>query len=153
MKKLIFALVVLISSATVSFAQSGETELLQSLYGLEKKVIIQEFMDLKADQNESFWNVYEAYELERKEIGKARIALLNKYAESFNTLTDEQADKMLKESYSISTKQLKLQKKYYGKMKKATNIKLAARFYQIENYLVTVISFSISDSIPFVENK
>jgi hypothetical protein len=153
MKNLVIALVTLVCSSVVSFAQTAETEVLQSLYGMEKKTIIGEFMDLKADQEEGFWNVYEAYELERKEIGVARIALLKKYTESFNTLTDEQADKILNESYSIKTKQLKLQKKYYGKMKKATTVKLAARFYQIENYLITAITFSISNEIYFVQNK
>ena len=110
-------------------------------------------MNLKADQEVAFWSVYEAYEIERKVLGKARIALLERYAESFESLTDEQVDEMLKESYSIKTKQAKLQKKYYGKMKKVTSVKTAARFYQIENYLITVISYTISDAIPFVEDK
>jgi hypothetical protein len=153
MKKLALVIITVISCAFGSFAQTSESEILQSLYGLEKKVLVQEFMELKDDQQAAFWEVYAAYEIERVKIGKLRIALLKKYADSFNTLTDEQADQMFKEGSSIKMKQLKLINKYYKKMKKATSTKLAARFYQIENYLITVITFTIYDSIPFVENK
>ena len=42
-----------------------------------------------------FWTTYDEYEAERKTLGKNRVALLEKYAETYEGMTDVQTDEMM----------------------------------------------------------
>jgi hypothetical protein len=41
--------------------------------------------------------------------------------------------------------------KYYGKLKKSLGSKNAAKFVQLENYLMIGVNSSIYDNIPFID--
>ena len=76
-------------------AQSNneEIELVQSVFGMEKKAIIAEFVKVDNAQKDAFWKLYDEYEMKRKELGKKRIELYTQYAENFDKLTNESAEK------------------------------------------------------------
>jgi len=137
-----------------AFAQtSNEVDLIQAAFGIDKMEIVNNFVKPSAEQKEAFLQVYNEYEVKRKELGKKRIELLNKYAEQYENMTNEQADAWMKEVMALNLKQDKLINTYYKKVKKVTNAKVAAQFYQIEAYILTTIRYSILETIPFVENK
>lgn len=129
---------------------TSEIDFYQSAYGLEKKGIVENFMNLSGEKAASFWEVYNAYEVDRKEIGKARINNLNTYSETYESMTDEQADDISKKMLSNRASQEKLYKSYYGKMKKVLGAKGALQFLELEVYLQTSISYAIMESIPFI---
>jgi len=106
-----------------------------------------------SNEKEAFITVYNEYEAKRKELGKTRIDLLNKYAEQWENMTNEQADAWMKDVMALSVKQDKLINTYYKKVKSVTNAKVATQFYQIEAYILTTIRYSILETIPFVEEK
>jgi hypothetical protein len=154
MKKILFFTAALFISA-FAFSQSDkeEIDLMQSLFGMEKKAVVADFVQLSDAQKDVFWVLYDEYETERKELGKQRIELLKLYASEYLTMTSEQAD-------AWTTKVINLQKKtdalivnYYGKIKKATDGLVATQFYQIENYILTYIRMQILQEIPFVEKS
>jgi hypothetical protein len=151
MKKLLFALCFGLA-ASITYGQdiTSEINFYQSAYGLEKKGIVENFMNLSGEKATAFWEVYNAYETERKEIGKNRIANLNTYADVYENMTDEQADDITGKMLSNRASQEKLYKKYYGKMKKVVGAKTALQFLELEVYLQTAISYAILESIPFV---
>ena len=93
MKKLLFTLCFALA-ACITYGQdiTSEIDFYQSAYGLEKKRIVENFMNLSGEKATAFWEVYNAYETERKEIGKNRIANLNTYSDVYENMTDEQAD-------------------------------------------------------------
>ena len=78
-------------------SQSDEIELFQAVFGMEKKAIVTEFLQMDDSSYEAFWTIYDAYETERKELGKNRISLLKKYAENYGQLTDEKTDELMAE--------------------------------------------------------
>lgn len=152
MKKL-FVLVLAIVASVATYAQSVEQEeidYIQSIYGMEKKMIVTEFLKLDETTSAAFWPVYDAYEVSRKELGKGRIELLQYLEENNDSLTDDKADYWMKEIIKLRTNSDKLLKSYYNKIKKATNPILAARFFQIETYLRTAQSFAVQDALPIV---
>ncbi len=151
MKKLLFALCLTLA-ASITYGQdiTSEIDFYQSAYGLEKKGIVENFMNLSGEKATAFWEVYYAYETERKEIGKNRIANLNTYSDVFENMTDEQADDITSKMLSNRASQEKLYKKYFGKMKKVVGAKTALQFLELEVYLQTAISYAILESIPFV---
>ena len=150
MKKMILILAGMFA-AMFTYAQSNveEIDLVQSIYGIEKKAIVEEFVQPKASNRVPFWEVYDVYEVERKELGKERYALLVKLEKEFENLSNEQADAWMKEVISLSKRQDKLVDKYYNKVKKATSPIVAMRFYMLEAYLLTAIRYEILDAIPF----
>ena len=103
----------------------------------------------RTDAN-AFWDLYNAYETERKEIADRRIALIEDYAEQYNSLTNEQATALVNRSFKIRDERHKLQKKYFKKISKEVDAKTATSFFQLENYIQTAIDFDLYDAIPFV---
>ena len=84
--------------STMGFAQSAQAEvdLLQSLYGMQKKDIVADFIKLEGPQKDAFWEIYDAYELERKVLGQRRVNLLSTYAEFYSSLNDAATDILIK---------------------------------------------------------
>ena len=151
MKKalLIIALVML---RCFVFAQSNkeEIDMFQSVFGMEKKALVAEFIKLEGAQKDAFWTAYDSYEAERKALGQKRIALLNKYADKYATLDDAGTDEIIKEMIALQAQTDKLIVDYYKKMKKDSGVKAAAQFYQIEGYILSKIRATIMENIPLI---
>ena len=150
MKKLI--LFALILSAGFVNAQSNkeDVDIIQSVFGKEKKALVASFVKVDAAKSDAFWKLYDEYETSRKQLGKQRIALLEKYANNYATLDDATTDQIMKETQSLQVKTDKLIVQYYDKIKKAAGAKTAGQFYQLEAYLLTMIRATILESIPFL---
>jgi len=150
MKQLFFIAALFIS--TVGFAQSAQEEidLMQSLYGMQKKEIVADFIKLEGPQKDAFWSIYDAYELERKVLGQRRLNLLATYAEFYSSLNDDATDILIKEMNDITITNDKLISKYYGKLKKKAGVKAAAQFVQIESYLLSDMRATVLEEIPFI---
>jgi hypothetical protein len=150
MKKFLFIAAFFIS--LTGFAQSNkeDVELIQSIYGKEKKAIVADFIELQGEQKDAFWKLYDEYETQRKALGQERVKLLERYASSYATLDDASTDKLMKDMIVLGGKTDKLIETYYGKMKKASSVKAAAQFVQIESYFLSVIRASIFENIPLI---
>jgi hypothetical protein len=128
----------------------SEIEFFQSAYGLEKKAIVENFINLSGESATAFWIVYNEYETERKSLGKERMAVLSDYAEQYESITNEQADALMLRALANRASKEKLMKKYYKKVKKVTDAKTATQFIQLEAYLGAAIQYALLESIPFV---
>jgi hypothetical protein len=150
MKNLLLLAAICLS--TVAFSQSNkeDVDFIQAIYGKEKKIIVGDFIKLEGAQKDAFWSLYDEYETKRKELGKKRIALLEKYAGSYSSIDDAKASEITKETIKLSAETDKLIATYHKKMEKASGAKAAAQFYQIEAYFLSVIRASILESIPFI---
>ncbi len=78
-------------------------DLMQSVFGMEKKAMIAEYVKIDPAQADAFWVQYDAYETARKELGKKRIALLEQYAQNYDKMTYETADKWTTDLISLAT--------------------------------------------------
>jgi len=153
MKKVLVAIIVMIFTMG-AFAQSTEeVDLVQAAFGMDKKEIVMNYIKFSGEQKSAFIEVYDEYEIDRKKLGKTRIDLLNQYAEQWEGITTEQADAWMKKVMALTIQQDKLIKKYYNKVKSATDARVATQFYQIEAYILTTVRYSILSAIPFVDEK
>ena len=152
MKKFTFFATLMLAIAISSFAQSNkeEIELFQSVFGMEKKAIVEEFVQVDGEAKTAFWNLYDQYEAERKAHGQKRIALLNKYAENYLSLDDASTEEIMNEIISLGKEYDKIIQKYYKSIKKSCGIKPAAQFFQIEAYFQSAIRKTIFESIPLI---
>ena len=151
MKKVVLSLLGLAFGISL-MAQSNkeEIELYQSAFGMEKKAIVAEFIKLDSVAGVSFWADYDEYETARKIHGQKRIALMIKYSEQYETLNDENTEKLMSEMIDLGNEYNKLIAKYYKSIKKGSGVKAAAQFMQIESYFQSVIRLEIFKSIPLI---
>jgi hypothetical protein len=151
--KTIMLLLVSILFSGLANAQSNKEDLdiIQSVIGKEKKATVADFLKLEAGPKaDAFWKLYDEYETERKALGRERVTLLEKYAASYGTATDDQIDQIIKETNSLQEKTDKLIIKYYDKIKKEAGVKTAASFYQMEAFFLSLVRVAILNSIPFI---
>jgi hypothetical protein len=142
----------MVGMAFVVFSQSNkeEVDLVQSVFGMEKKAMAAEFIKLEGAQKDAFWVAYDEYEGKRKELGKKRLDLLNKYVSSYTSLDDTNTDEIIKEIIKQQGETDKLIVTYYNKIKKGSGVKAAAQFYQFEHYILSKIRAEILEEIPLI---
>jgi hypothetical protein len=133
-------------------AQAGadETQMIQGMYGMEKRDIVKQYMVLSPPEADKFWKIYDEYEVERKKVGAERIQILMDYANAYSGMTNEQADNLMNRIFSSDMAYEKMRKTYYTKMAKELGALKAATFFQLEGYLQTAVRFTVQDNIPFI---
>ena len=152
MKKYFLSAVLLASVALTAFSQTNveEVDFYQSVFGMAKRTMVSDFIDLENFPEVDFWQLYDEYEVARKDLGKKRLELLDTYAKAYMSLDDPRTDEIIKDMATQKKSLDKLIFKYYKKMSKTVGVKPAAQFYQLENYLLSAIRLAILDNIPFI---
>jgi hypothetical protein len=155
MKKITLLVTVMFIAASFAKAQSSkeEIDLMQASFGMEKKAMVAEFVQVDPAQKDAFWKLYDEYETARKSLGQERIKLLDQYAEGYTKFTNESADAWTKKVIDLSKKTDDLIITYYNKIKKVTNPVVALQFYQVEGYILSGIRVSILESLPLPDLK
>jgi hypothetical protein len=148
---IIITFALFLASFTYSQSNKEEVDLIQAAFGMEKKAIVANFVQLSDTQKDAFWLLYDEYETKRKELGRERIDLLQQYAEQFMTMTGEQADEWTKKVMELQVKTDKLITTYYEKVKDISDGVVATQFYQIENYILAIIRMEILQEVPFLK--
>jgi len=150
MKKLAFILLLLIPAGFISGQTSDdEIEYIQAIFGMEKRAAIQEFIEFKEGEAAAFWKNYDEYEVKRKEYGKERIFLLEKFVNEYPIMTDAESAVWMKSVISLRKKNEKLIEKYYKLISKECSPVLGMQFYQIESYVLAGIRYQILENMPF----
>ncbi|OLY92999.1 hypothetical protein SAMN05444008_10499 [Cnuella takakiae] len=151
MKKALLLLLPFLSFL-VSHAQmpADEIQLVQQLWGKEKKAIIGDYLQLTEKEGSAFWPLYDQYQVAQSKISGERLNLMGNYTRQYSTLTDKQAQNLAKGFLSNNKAMGKLQQRYFKKMSKQVGPLQAARFMQAESYIDTKIKSALSEYIPFI---
>jgi len=151
MKKLIIMCVALMLTANL-FAQSNkeDIDIIQSIFGKDKKELVNVYMTIPEAQKAKFWALYDEYETSRKNLGKERIALIEAYANGYATLNDKTATELATKKMAWADKYTKFQQSYFAKFSAAIGGLQAAKFIQLEDYIENCIRLSIQEKIPFI---
>ena len=150
MKKLFILLVICLPSLAFAQTVKEDVELVQSIYGKEKRQIHTDFVKLEGAQKDAFWRLYDEYETKRKELGKKRVALLESYINNYEKLDNEKTKEIINETAALGAATDKLVHQYFKKMEKEVGAKSAAQFYQLELYFLSAIRLAIFENIPFI---
>jgi len=129
-----------------------ELQLMQSLYGMDKRDIVEEFVEVSQEQNADFWRLYDEYEIKRKELGKNRYELFQKYVNEYGEVNPADADNFMKMAIQLRIKMDNLRDSYYKKIKTRTSAVVGMQFYQIERYLSDLIRIELLEEI-YTTNK
>lgn len=150
-KYLLIIAVAFLTSAAFSQSYTEEVDLMQAAFGMAKKDLVSAFVQPSVSQSDAFWALYDEYETARKELGKERIALLEKFAKQYANMTSEQADAFTTKALALQKKTDKLIATYYKKVKGVSDALVATQFYQVESYILTGIRMELLAELPFVQ--
>lgn len=152
MKRIVIGMTFLyvLSGSAYCQASQEDIDLFVNAFGKEKKALTREFMKIDPAYQNEFWSLFDAYEAERQALATKRWILLNQYIAQIESMTEDQADDMMKEIMAQSKASNKLIDTYYKKIKKAISVKVAAKFYQLEHYLLSGIRMEILSLVPFI---
>jgi len=139
----------------IGFAQDTTNimQLVRDDIQLQKKAIIAENLQMSDAQAKEFWKIYNEYQYKLSKIGDKVVDNIEDFANNYENLTDDKAEEILDLSFDINEEKLELLKEYTKEITDKIDIKLAARFYQIERLLTTIIDLEVMSQIPLVEHK
>jgi hypothetical protein len=114
----------------------------------EKAEIMGAMMALNAQDAAKFWPIYSAYDEQLAKLSDQRVANIKEYAKEFDTLTDDQADKLVHSAMDFQKRRQELLGETYEKVKQALGGVAAARFLMVEHQILTIIDLQIISSLP-----
>ena len=146
---LAFATISLVLWPQLLFAQAAEViELTREVVQTERKMIVSANMSFSDEESRQFWPVYNNYQSDIREVNDRRVELVRSYLEDYDTFSDEQAEKMIREFLAIEVDRLSLKRSYIRKFRKTLSQKKVLRFYQIDNKLDAIIDFDLARGVP-----
>jgi hypothetical protein len=129
----------------------AQMEAARKLMSTERRLVHATELELTREESKAFWPIYMEYTADIRAVGDRKVSLIAEYGKNFDSITDEFAERALKESFDIDSEFLKIQKKYLKDFKRALPITKVVRFYQIESKLDAVVNFQLASQIPLME--
>jgi DNA-directed RNA polymerase subunit F len=115
---------------------------------LRRQAIVTSVMDLAPKEAEAFWPLYREYRMEMAKVGDRVSKLLVDYAGQYDTLTDEQAKKIMNEWLSIEKAKMNVKGKYVSKFQKIIPARKTMRFFQADNKLDAMLTAQLASVVP-----
>jgi hypothetical protein len=142
--------VALVCSAAMAQDDSSDMQILIDKIKADKKLLVSETMELSEAEAKKFWPVYDDFQNELFILRVRSLKLIENYAESYKSMTDDSAKKLLDEYLTIEKLRQKVREAYLPKFRKVLSDKKVARYYQIENKISAVVNYEIAKQIPLV---
>ena len=136
----------------IAYGQRDNTDIdiVQSLFGRSKRLIINEYMQLDDKEKNSFWRIYDQYEEKRKAIEKESLILLKEYADNYETMDGAEARKLIVNFMKSMDGYNALHKVYFRKMEKVIGSLKAATFIQLETFIQTELQENLQNQVPVI---
>jgi hypothetical protein len=140
----------------MGFAQSenfetGYIDILKKDIQTEAKILVGENLEMTEDQAKVFWPLYDEYAAELLELSNERLNVISSYMLDYYDLSDEKAETLVNQAMDIEQKRLDLKRKHIAKMNEVLPQKLVGKFFQIDNYLQTLLTIQRQSTIPFIK--
>jgi hypothetical protein len=154
---LLAPVVALAQDAAPASSQPTDVEIMQAaqearaIVAADRKELVKAALDLTEQEAAAFWPVYDRY---MTDLGKARdlrVKLILDFAENYDDMTDATAGKLIDDALTYEQKVLDVRKKYVKEARKALPATKAARFYQLENKMDSILDFVLADEIPLMK--
>ena len=87
---------------------------------------------------------------EREPLDRERFSLLERYAQSYANLNDDQAMALALATGKLQLSDIELRLKYAGVLRKKMSGRVAARFFQIDDYVTTAMRMNSLSGVPLV---
>ncbi len=117
----------------------------------QKRLIVMENMDFTEAEAKAFWPVYEKHQEELFQVNQRGATLILAYASVYQSLTDDQATKLIDEYYDVQDDRLAAMKKMAVDVGKVLPGKKAFRYMQVEAKLTAIARYELAKGIPLAK--
>jgi hypothetical protein len=114
----------------------------------DKRSVYAQNLKLTDSESRAFWPIYDEYEAKAKSIDDKFLALVNDFAEKYDTLTEADAAAMLKTKMQLEKERMMLKQNYTRKIAKELPAVKALRYAQVETRLENMIRREVYGLIP-----
>jgi len=118
-----------------------------------KKQLIAANLKLTQTEATKFWPLYEQYSAELGTINDTRTVLLKEYAEEYGSLTNDQADNLIRRWLDTDIAASELRQKYVAIMRGVLSGKTAATFFQLDRRISMMIDLQLTSQLPLVQSQ
>ena len=141
----------LVGSVLAQDKASDNMEIVKEKIRTDKKLLVATNMQLTESEANAFWPVYEAYQAELEKLWDREVILIEKFAASYETMSDDAAKNLLDDSLSIDSDHQKLRQSYLAKFRGVLSDTKVARYYQLESKIDAVMEYELAKRIPLVQ--
>jgi lipopolysaccharide biosynthesis protein len=113
-----------------------------------RKQIVAGGMDLTTEEHQKFWPLYAEYRDSVAKQGDRLTKIIMEYASNYNTLTDDQATKLMNDYAALDQDRINLRAAYVKKFGAFLPPKKLMRYFQIENKLDAIMNYDLAGTIP-----
>jgi hypothetical protein len=118
-----------------------------------KKQLIAANLTLSDNEAAKFWPVYDQYSTELSKINDTRTAIIKEYGGAYGSLTDEQADSLIRRWLDTDIAASALRQKYVPILRKVLPGKMTATFFQLDRRISMMIDLQLTSQLPLVQSQ
>ena len=118
-----------------------------------KKQLIAANLTLTDGEAAKFWPAYEQYSADMGKVNDTRTAILKEYSEEYGTLTDDQADNLIRRWLDTDIEQTKLRQRYLPIFRQVLPGKKAATFFQLDRRISMMIDVQLTSQLPLAQSQ
>jgi hypothetical protein len=119
----------------------------------KKMQVIGENMSLSEEEGQKFWPIYNHYVKDLQEVNNQKYALLKQYAETWETMSDQDALIYVRNWLEADGQAQALRLKYVPVVSQVLPGRKAATFFQLDRRLNMMIDLQLFSQIPLAHEK
>ncbi len=130
---------------------AGNMDIVREKVRTDKKLVVATALNLTEAEAKAFWPVYNSYQSDMIAHYDRVFKLVDAYAKSYETMTDENATQLLGEFLSLETDYIALLNSYVPRFRRVLPPVKVARLYQVENKLRALVDYEFARAIPLIK--
>lgn len=138
----------LVSRAQEPLTVPEEIEQSRTLNEAKREATISANMEFTTEEKSRFWPLYWEYRAKVQKIDDAYLGMVQSFFDSYQSVTDTQARKLIDDWLQIEADRLDLKKQYVEKFASVLSTAKALRVMQIEIKLDTLFDASVGKQVP-----
>jgi hypothetical protein len=127
-----------------------DIKLLRKNLRSQKKQVVAANMNLTDAEAAKFWPVYDQYAADLAKINDTKVALINDYLETADTMNGDQAESYLRKRAAVEESIMQLRLKYIPTFRKVLSGRETALFFQIDWRLGLMIDMQLA-KMPMID--
>jgi len=120
---------------------------------VQKRHMIETKVPLTEAEAQKFWPVYDQYTAELVGINNVKYALIKSYTESYDAMTEDQADEWSTRMLKLDADVAALRQKYWPSFRKVLSGKKTALYEQVERRTQMVIDVQLASQFPLTQSQ
>ena len=149
-KSFLVIVVILVITPFTALADEAD-ELKKKIVLDQKRLVVMQNMEFTEDEGKAFWPLFDKSQERLFQVNQRAATLIIAYASAYQTLTDEQALKIVDEYFEIRSERQKIMQAFTGELENVLSGKRVFRYLQVENKLEAIARFELSRGIPLAQ--